>query len=62
MYYLNTNIQILLFKNTVNSAIYVDKSLLAEKILHVIGTENRYICITRPRRCCRIRENRLFSY
>lgn len=50
MYYLNTDIPLLLFQSTVNSAIYVDKSLLAEEISRMIGTENRYICITRPRR------------
>lgn len=50
MYYLNTNTQIILFQRVLNSKIYVDKSLLIEKISAQIMTANPYICITRPRR------------
>lgn len=50
MYYLNTNTQIILFQDTLNSEIYVDKSLLIEKISPMIRTNSKYICITRPRR------------
>ena len=50
MNYLNTNRQYLLFEETLNSEIYVDKSLLIEKISKKIGTGSQYICITRPRR------------
>lgn len=50
MYYLNTGTQMQLFKKIVNSEIYVDKSLLIDKISSKIKTANQYICITRPRR------------
>lgn len=50
MYYLNTNTQIILFQRVLNSKIYVDKSLLIEKISAQIMTANPYICIIRPRR------------
>lgn len=50
MYYLNTNTQILLFQEILNSKIYVDKSMLIEKISTQIMTANKYVCITRPRR------------
>ena len=48
MYYLNTNAQIILFQDTLNSEIYVDKSMLIEKISPMIRTNSKYICITRP--------------
>ena len=50
MYYLNTNTQIILFQDTLNSEIYVDKSMLIEKISPMIRTNSKYVCITRPRR------------
>lgn len=50
MYYLNTDVQSLLYQKVVNNKIFVDKSMLIEKISRVIGTENPYVCITRPRR------------
>ena len=50
MHYLNTNTQVMLFKETLNSEIYVDKSLLIEKINPMIRTNGKYIAITRPRR------------
>lgn len=50
MHYLNTNTPIILFQDTLNSQIYVDKSLLIEKISSIIRTNGKYICITRPRR------------
>lgn len=50
MNYLNTNRQYLLFEETLNSEIYVDKSLLIEKISTKIRTNSKYVCITRPRR------------
>lgn len=49
-YYLNTNYPYLLFKEALNSEIYVDKSRLIEKISAKINTGNKNICITRPRR------------
>lgn len=50
MHYLNTNTQAILFQDTLNSKIYVDKSLLIEKISPLIRTNEKYICVTRPRR------------
>ena len=50
MYYLNTNTQIILFRDALNSEIYVDKSKLIGKISPMIRTNGKYICITRPRR------------
>lgn len=50
MNYLNTNTPLLLFQKNLNSEIYVDKSLLIEKISKYINTGDCYICITRPRR------------
>lgn len=50
MNYLNTKIAETLFKEARNSEIYVDKSLLIEKVSKHIRTKNKYICITRPRR------------
>lgn len=50
MYYLNSNAQYILFQEAVNSEIYVDKSLLIDKVTKAIRTSGKYICITRPRR------------
>lgn len=50
MYFLNTNTQFILFQDTLNSHIYVDKSLLIKKISSMIRTDGKYVCITRPRR------------
>lgn len=50
MNYLNTPAVDILFRQTINSEIYVDKSMMIDKISKYINTGNRYICITRPRR------------
>ncbi|MBO5277890.1 MAG: AAA family ATPase [Lachnospiraceae bacterium] len=50
MYYLNTDVPYMTYKEAVNSEIYVDKSLMIEKISRVFRTNGKYICITRPRR------------
>lgn len=50
MYYLNTNVQSLLYQKLVNSQIFVDKSMMIERVSRLIGTDSPYICITRPRR------------
>lgn len=50
MYYLNSNAQYILFQEAVNSEIYVDKSLLIDKVTKAIRTSGKYLCITRPRR------------
>lgn len=50
MYYLNSNVSYIQFEKTLNSEIYVDKSLLIAAVSSKIKTGNNYICITRPRR------------
>ena len=50
MNYLNTNRPQILFEEALNSKIYVDKSLLIDKVSGYIKTGDKYICITRPRR------------
>lgn len=50
MNYLNTNLNYLKFEKVLKSEIYVDKSLLIEKLNKIIGTNDCNICITRPRR------------
>ena len=50
MYYLDTNAPIIKFQKVLNNRIYVDKSLLIEKTNDMIGRDNCYVCITRPRR------------
>ncbi len=63
MYYLNTDTQMKLFQEAVNSRIFVDKSLMIDKISRVIKTSDKYICITRPRRFGKtINANMLAAY
>ena len=50
MYYLDTEIPLALFQRVLKRKIYVDKSLLIDKLNDVIGTDECYYCITRPRR------------
>lgn len=50
MNYLNTGDACTLFGEILNNKIYVDKSMLIDKISSKIRTGNKYICITRPRR------------
>ncbi|MBU3874871.1 ATP-binding protein [Faecalicatena sp. AGMB00832] len=50
MNFLNTDIGIRTFQEIVNSKTYVDKSLLIKKVSEYIGTESKYLCLTRPRR------------
>ena len=38
------------FEESLNSAIYVDKTGLIEKINAVVNTRQKYICVSRPRR------------
>ena len=38
------------FKKSLNSDIYIDKSLLIEHTNNVINTEQQFICVSRPRR------------
>lgn len=50
MYYLNSDGPLILFEETRNTDLYVDKSLLIDKISSHIRAIDKYICITRPRR------------
>lgn len=50
MNYLNTDSMYILFQEALNSEIYVDKSMLIDKVSSKIRTGNKYICLTRPRR------------
>lgn len=51
MNYINTGESVIKFKEVINDFIYVDKSLLIEKVSRVIRKpSNKYLCITRPRR------------
>lgn len=43
MYYLNTGAQYRMFQKVVNGKIFVDKSLLIEKVSEAIGTGNAYM-------------------
>ena len=38
------------FKRAINSKIYIDKSELIQYTNSVINTEQRFICVSRPRR------------
>ncbi|MGL6104797.1 AAA family ATPase [Romboutsia sp.] len=48
--YLNTNKCLENYKILNRSKYFVDKSSIIEKINELIGTTDRYLCITRPRR------------
>lgn len=50
MNYLNTNAPYLLYQEAVQNDIFVDKSMLIDGVSKRIGTKNKYLCITRPRR------------
>ena len=49
MYYLDIKTPMINFQEYRNS-LYVDKTLMIDKIQNRIRTLNKYICITRPRR------------
>ena len=51
------------FKITTNSKIYVDKTELIEETNQVINTEQRFVCVSRPRRFGKsIAANMLVAY
>ena len=50
MYYLDTDEPIKFFQQVLSNKIYVDKSMLIDKLNDFIGSEGCYFCITRPRR------------
>ena len=52
-----------LFRETVNSEIYVDKTILIDFTNHVLETTQKEICVSRPRRFGKsIAENMLVAY
>lgn len=48
--YLNTNKSLEIYKTLYKSKYFVDKSMIIESLNELIGTSDRYLCITRPRR------------
>ena len=50
MYFLDKETPMEQFRIVVSTEPYVDKSMLINKIYPLIGKENRFMCITRPRR------------
>ncbi len=50
MYYLNTDTPRQLFRKMAQSSFFVDKSMMIDVVSRRIGTANKYICVTRPRR------------
>ena len=50
MYYLDTKIPFALFQRVLKRKSYVDKSMLIHKLNDVIGNDECYLCVTRPRR------------
>lgn len=48
--YLNTNKCLENYKNLYRSKYFVDKSLIIENLNKLLGTSDKYICVTRPRR------------
>ena len=49
-YYLNNNVCYESYKYIAQMEFFVDKSEILEELFPVLNTENRFICITRPRR------------
>lgn len=49
-YYLNNNVCYEAYKYIAQMEYFVDKSEILEELFPVLNTENRFICITRPRR------------
>jgi len=46
--YLNPNSALL--ESAMRSEIYIDKSLIVKELNRFVNTENRYVCVSRPRR------------
>ncbi|MCC8139114.1 MAG: ATP-binding protein [Lachnospiraceae bacterium] len=63
MNYLNSTEPMKLFEKECKGRLYVDKSMLIEKISDKVGSAGQYICITRPRRFGKtINANMLAAY
>ena len=48
--FLNSSAPFQNYKSTAGSAFFVDKSPMIGELIPFLGTEQRYFCITRPRR------------
>ncbi|MGL5822183.1 MAG: AAA family ATPase [Sarcina sp.] len=48
--YLNTNKSLENYKSLYKSKYFIDKSLIIEKLNEYLGTTEKYVCVTRPRR------------
>ena len=48
--YINSPEQFFKYRDLKDSKWFVDKTLLIDEVSRQIGTEQKYICITRPRR------------
>lgn len=48
--FLNSKMPYEAYRKTTSGQYFVDKSAMLRELMPVIGTEERYICITRPRR------------
>lgn len=48
--FLNTLSPVTLYREMAKSTYFVDKTTFISQVLDRIGTNNKYICITRPRR------------
>lgn len=48
--FLNNRIPLEAYKSAVSGRYFVDKSRLIEELLPALGTEERFYCVTRPRR------------
>ena len=49
-FYLNSTEPLEMYREIVNSPYFVDKSAILTELNSLIGTETKYVCITRPRR------------
>lgn len=49
-FYLNSAEPLEMYRETVNSPYFVDKSFILADLNALIGTETKYLCVTRPRR------------
>lgn len=48
--FLNTLSPLMLYEEMVKSTYFVDKSVFISQLLQRVGTSNKYVCLTRPRR------------
>jgi hypothetical protein len=48
--FINSIEPIVLYQSLINSEYFIDKSLIIAELFKLIDTDNKYICVTRPRR------------